>query len=519
MKAYKSLEAYNFFVSGWVNSILTKKVTSSTRILVTGRINHSQRSRATPLKSWFLAEKSGEVIVAHCNCMAGLSEACSHIGALLFAVQAGARMLSSTTCTQEKGKWIMPSYVKEIPYMPVSEMDLTSAKRLRKQIDEPETVKLTSIKQRSDIEMPSVEERTDFYNELSGHCKSAILSLIPTHNTLYMPHEVNQDLPKTVIEQIQLKYSTYKIFDAIQQIDEVFECLTVSDKEAEAIESTTRDQSDSKLWFSQRAARITASKFKACCSTNPEFPSRSLVKVICYPEAHKFSSAATKWGIDNECKARESYSFAIASDHLNLSAADCGFYINVKWPFLGASPDGLVMCDCCGIGLCEIKCPYKHRNTTIAESLNDKGFCLHMTERGSIQLNTNHQYYHQVQCQLFGTDTAYCDFVVWTEEDLFCQRILPDEEFWNTNLPKAISFFKKGLLPEVLKSICCEPSELAQDSDEDGPWCFCQEDIEESMLVRCDKTNCSIKWFHMDCVGLSIVPNGEWICTYCLELR
>ncbi|EDO30929.1 predicted protein [Nematostella vectensis] len=145
MKAYKSLEAYNFFVSGWVNSILTKKVTSSTRILVTGRINHSQRSRATPLKSWFLAEKSGEVIVAHCNCMAGLSEACSHIGALLFAVQAGARMLSSTTCTQEKGKWIMPSYVKEIPYMPVSEMGLTSAKRLRKQIDEPETVKLTSI--------------------------------------------------------------------------------------------------------------------------------------------------------------------------------------------------------------------------------------------------------------------------------------------------------------------------------------------------------------------------------------
>ncbi|EDO32490.1 predicted protein [Nematostella vectensis] len=326
---------------------------------------------------------------------------------------AGARMLSSTTCTPEKGKWIMPSYVKEIPYMPVSEMDLTSAKRLRKQIDEPETVKLTSIKQRYDIEMPSVEERTDFYNELSGHCKSAILSLIPTHNTLYMPHEVNQDLPKTVIEQIQLKYSTYKICDAIQQIDEVFECLTVSDKEAEAIER--------------------------------------------------------------------------------------------------ASPDGLVMCDCCGIGLCEIKCPYKHRNTTIAESLNDKGFCLHMTEHGSIQLNTNHQYYHQVQWQLFGTDTAYCDFVVWTEEDLFCQRILPDEEFWNTNLPKAISFFKKGLLPEVLKSICCEPSELAQDSDEDGPWCFCQEDIEESMLVRWDKTNCSIKWFHMDCVGLSIVPNGEWI--------
>ncbi|EDO26314.1 predicted protein [Nematostella vectensis] len=239
-----------------------------------------------------------------------------------------------------------------------------------------------------------------------------------------------------------------------------------------------------------------------------------------YPDIVNYLVLQTSWATGQQMKAYkslEAYNFFV-SGWVN-SILTKKVTSSTRILVTGASPDGLVMCDCCGIGLCEIKCPYKHRNTTIAESLNDKGFCLHMIEHGSIQLNTNHQYYHQVQCQLFGTDTAYCDFVVWTEEDLFCQRILPDEEFWNTNLPKAISFFKKGLLPEVLKSICCEPSELAQDSDEDGPWCFCQEDIEESMLVRWDKTNCSIKWFHMDCVGLSIVPNGEWICTYCLELR
>ena len=209
MKAYKSLDAYNFFVSGWVNTILTKNVIDL-RVVVTGRINHSQRSRATPLKTWFLSERSGEVIVGHCDCMAGLSEACSHIGALLFAVQAGHRMRDSVTCTGEKSHWIMPSYVREIPYMPVGEMDLTSAKKLRKQIDEPETTIIGPEKRRSEIEMPSAAEKDSFFKEIASYGKSAILSLIPPYNASFMsPHEENFDvLPKSVAEQV--KYNDSK---------------------------------------------------------------------------------------------------------------------------------------------------------------------------------------------------------------------------------------------------------------------------------------------------------------------
>ena len=81
--------------------------------------------------------------------MAGLSEACSHIGALLFSVQAGYRMRNSVTCTGAKSQWIMPSYVKEIPYMTVNDMDLTSAKKLRKQVDEPETTKKRTRKEKN----------------------------------------------------------------------------------------------------------------------------------------------------------------------------------------------------------------------------------------------------------------------------------------------------------------------------------------------------------------------------------
>ena len=134
-------------------------------------------------------------------------------------------------------------------------------------------------------------------------------------------------------------------------------------------------------------------------------------------------------GIDNESIARDAYIFDIAGDHLNLSVADCGLHINSKWPFLGATPDGQVMCECCDTGLCEIKCPYKHRNSTILEAATtEKDFCLRLNE-DELKLDSKHQYYYQVQCQLFVTEMAYCDFVVWTEKDLFVQRLMPDEHF------------------------------------------------------------------------------------------
>lgn len=35
-----------------------------------------------------------------------------------------------------------------------------------------------------------------------------------------------------------------------------------------------------------------------------------------------------------------------------------GLLVNPKYPYLGASIDGLVICEDCGTGLIEVKCPY-----------------------------------------------------------------------------------------------------------------------------------------------------------------
>ena len=47
--------------------------------------------------------------------------------------------------------------------------------------------------------------------------------------------------------------------------------------------------------------------------------------------------------------------------HVNFTIAKSGLVLNPEWPHLGASPDDIVQCDCCGKGVVEIKCPYRHR--------------------------------------------------------------------------------------------------------------------------------------------------------------
>ncbi len=55
------------------------------------------RLREKPLTPWIIAEIGGRILVGHCDCMAGLGETCSHIGTLLWAIEAGVRLRDSLT--------------------------------------------------------------------------------------------------------------------------------------------------------------------------------------------------------------------------------------------------------------------------------------------------------------------------------------------------------------------------------------------------------------------------------------
>ena len=135
---------------------------------------HSQRVRDTSLASWIIALDSGTIESAHCNCMSGISETCSHVGALLFAIECYVRHRETRTVTQEKAYWIVPP-TREISQAPVCDIDFTSAsskyKNLNLFIDTGE--KVDKPMRFNEHAAPTEREIAGFYSALTCnfiHC-------------------------------------------------------------------------------------------------------------------------------------------------------------------------------------------------------------------------------------------------------------------------------------------------------------------------------------------------------------
>ena len=102
--------------------------------------------------------------------------------------------------------------------------------------------------------------------------------------------------------------------------------VTITSEQCKAVEMRTRDQANSRLWFRMRAGRITASKFKSVCHTDPASPSLSLIMSICHPDTVRFKTAATSWGCEHETSALEQYKKASGHDQLSVSPVGTSLY-------------------------------------------------------------------------------------------------------------------------------------------------------------------------------------------------
>ena len=102
----------------------------------------------------------------------------------------------------------------------------------------------------------------------------------------------------------------------------------------------------------------------------------------------------------------------------------------------------------CCTGLIEIKCPYSARNYTVQEAIqnNVKDFCL-VQNGENIDLKENHQYYFQVQGQLLVTGMPFCDFEVYTKDDIFIKRIQPNRDIMLNILRKMVNFYIEEFIP------------------------------------------------------------------------
>ena len=120
------------------------------------------------------------------------------------------------------------------------------------------------------------------------------------------------------------------------------------------------------------------------------------------------------------------------------------------------------------------------------------------------------------------TSTSYCDFVAWREEELFIQRIYPNEQFIALALEKVTSFIKLGVLPELLgkwysKGPVSTSSQPPNSCSQANEWCYCKQG-EEGQMIACDNKDCSIVWFHTACLRITNIPKGKWYCPDCRKI-
>ncbi|KAG0413090.1 hypothetical protein HPB47_009760, partial [Ixodes persulcatus] len=317
MKAYKSLEAHNYFTSGWVKSLTAMRLPSK-RIVVLSEVNHSQRLREVPLKVWLLADADGSVITAHCTCMAGAGEACSHIGATLFAVETAVRLRNSRTCTEKENVWL-PAHSPGTQYKRLRDIDFSSSKRKKKQMD--------GIHERLNAEVvppsrpvvppaPTEEELRIFHSRLSdAGAVPALFMVHPQYSGRFEPPCRRE--PRILRNLLCAEARSEDLPALVSRADKVLAELVVSEEMVTNVEKSTRAQS----------------KCAKC-----------LLKKICYPEQNTFTSAATAWGLEHEDDAVASYVDVMLTNHTDFTHRKTGVYLSTQHPYIAASPDSLVCC-------------------------------------------------------------------------------------------------------------------------------------------------------------------------------
>ena len=70
LKAYKSLEAYNYFCNSYMHTVYHYE--SGRVFILKAKVNPSHKSADKPHESWVVVcKENGSIRTAHCTCMAG----------------------------------------------------------------------------------------------------------------------------------------------------------------------------------------------------------------------------------------------------------------------------------------------------------------------------------------------------------------------------------------------------------------------------------------------------------------
>ena len=181
-------------------------------------------------------------------------------------------------------------------------------------------------------------------------------------------------------------------------------------------------QSTSTTWFSFHEGVITASVVHAVLpklnSKSPLHKNKTSINLCANLTGYQKKPKKIKsleWGTSKEKIARKRYVRKNKSSHINFQCQDPELFVSQAYPYLGARPDGVISCNCCGEGMLEIKCPWSSRERLISEYITQPESCLTYDELLSNLLSLILLIASNFPCYLY---FAFCLYV-WSKSNVY----------------------------------------------------------------------------------------------------
>lgn len=375
---------------------------------------HAEMKKSISYKVDVCVDVDGCIVQCQCECAAGMgpSAVCKHVSTVLFGLQMFSEcgdIVTEETCTQNLQTF---HHTKRYKGSPIKAKDFPLANQDLNVIFEPRPREFQNAAGHQDI----------FRNVWLNH-----------PNLDYFPVSQLFSYANKVALNNDHDYLQGSLSDNWLRNMNI---TAITDNEIMRTERQTCGQSNNKLWHTERQKRIHSSNFGKICKATEKTDLNKVAKNLTKHSPQLFAPAILHG------KCYESVALQEFQEKSGIQTKKCGIFVPKSHPYLAASPDAVIDDN----RLVEIKCPYSAKNKEISEEtvpylnyVND-----------TLELGNSHDYYYQVQGQLFCSGRKECTFIVYTLKDIKTVTIHRDEHFIENMLKKLKEFFETHFKKAVL---------------------------------------------------------------------
>ena len=335
----------------------------------------------------------------HCTCPAGEAGNCRHIAALILKINNERH----ESCTSTPAAWSKPS---------------VKLKKLYPKGDFVEDLlQIPEEKRRPDLSFAgSAADQDQLAEDLArfGLQESALFKMIQSRST---PHDHDPSSPPLQVVDddliLHLDSPPKVIISSGSSLSDEFRPFwekTIEISSVSRVFVNTLGQSLNKMWFKQRQFRISAS------IAHKINGARRLDTLMKYFYGSESSHPNLQYGRVTEAEAKKKY-----EEISGTEVMPSGLVVKADQPWLCCSPDGFVKEEEGNFLLLEIKCPVSCQDKPINVPYLKDG----LLERKGL----GHQYFAQIQVQLYVCDLKYCHLFVYSSADHVLVKIKRDENY------------------------------------------------------------------------------------------